>query len=63
MSIDRLKSAHIDHSNTTLPSTLSPDITPTITPPTITPPTVTSSTPITRTRSGRQVRFPTRLNL
>ena len=63
VSIDRLKSAHIDHSNATLPSTLSPNITPTITPPTTTPPTVTSSTPITRTRSGRQVRFPTRLNL
>ena len=63
VSIDRLKSAHIDHSNTTLPSTLSSNITPTITPPTTTLPTVTSSTPITRTRSGCQVRFPTHLNL
>ena len=60
VSIDCLKSAHIDHSNTTLPCTLSPDVTP-ITPPTTTAPTVTPSTTVTRTRSGRQVHFPTRL--
>ena len=52
VSIDRLKVAHVDYSNVTLPSsTLSSDA-----PPAITPTTV-------RTRSGRQVRFPNRLNL
>ena len=63
VSIDRLKSAHIDHSNTTIPSTLAPDITPTIAPPTTTPPTFTSSTQTARTRSGCHIRFPDHLNL